>query len=67
MNWVFYVWAWKYFFSFIVTSVAYVVGLGVNPLQNWEIQHVNIVLQCMIDFLNNQIWKEIMIELNGTP
>jgi hypothetical protein len=28
----------------INTSVAYVVGLSVNPLQSKEIQHVNIVL-----------------------
>jgi hypothetical protein len=29
------------------TSVACAVGPGVNPLQNRETQHVNIVLQCM--------------------
>jgi hypothetical protein len=32
---------------FIDTSVAYVVGPSVNPLQNKGTQHVNIVLQCM--------------------
>jgi len=31
----------------ISTNVAYVVGLSVNPLQNKETQHVNIVLQVM--------------------
>jgi uncharacterized protein YpmB len=31
----------------ISTSVAYVVGLSVNPLQSKETQHVNIVLQFM--------------------
>jgi hypothetical protein len=37
----------------------------VNPLKNRETQHVNIVLQCMYPFFNSQIWKEIMLELNG--
>ncbi len=39
----------------------------VNPLQNRETQHLNIVLRCMYQFLNSQIWKEIMLELNGKP
>jgi hypothetical protein len=29
------------------TNVPYAIGPGVNPLQNRETQHVNIVLQCM--------------------
>jgi hypothetical protein len=33
--------------SYIYTSVACAVGPSVNPLQNRETQHVNIVLQCM--------------------
>jgi hypothetical protein len=33
-----------------ITSVAYVVGPSVNPLQNRETQHVNIVLQCLYQF-----------------
>ncbi len=32
---------------FMHTSVAFGVGPSVNPLQNRETQHVNIVLQCM--------------------
>ncbi len=34
-------------FHFIYTSVACAVGPSVNPLQNRETQHANIVLQCM--------------------
>jgi hypothetical protein len=34
-------------FCLIWTSVACAVDPGVNPLQNRETQHVNIVLQCM--------------------
>jgi hypothetical protein len=34
-------------FCLIWTSVVCVVDPGVNPLQNRETQHVNIVLQCM--------------------
>ncbi len=39
----------------------------VTPLPNRETQHVNIVLQCICQFFNRQIWKEIMLELNGKP
>jgi hypothetical protein len=39
----------------ILTNVAYDVGPNVNPLQNRETQHVNIVLQCKYHFLNDQI------------
>jgi hypothetical protein len=52
-------------FCLIFTSVACVVGPSVNPLQNRETQHVNIVLQCR--YSNIQIWKESMLELNGKP
>jgi hypothetical protein len=44
--------------------VAYNIGPSVNPLQNKETQHVSNILQYIIDFLNNQIRKEIMLELN---
>jgi hypothetical protein len=44
------------------TSVACAAGPGVNPLQNRETQHVNIVLQCQYRF-----FEEIMLELNGKP
>ncbi len=47
-----------------ITNVACAIGTNVNPLQNREIQHVNIVLQVRINFLNSQIWKEIMLKLN---
>jgi hypothetical protein len=47
--------------------VTYVVGPSVNPLQNKEIQYVNIVYNVCIEFFNGQIWKEIMLELNGKP
>jgi hypothetical protein len=46
---------WNMFCDFINISVACVVNPNVNPLPNREIQHVNIVLQCMYRFLNNQI------------
>jgi len=36
---------WK--LNLILTSVACAIGPSVNPLQNTETQHVNIVLQCM--------------------
>ncbi len=50
------------------TSVACAVDSSVkNPLQKKETQHMNIVLQVCIDFLNSQIWNEIMLELNGYP
>jgi hypothetical protein len=48
----------------IYTSMAYVVGTSVNPLQNRESQHVNIVLQCMYRFFEhpnikgNHAWIE---------
>jgi hypothetical protein len=48
--------------------VACAVGPSVNPLQNRETQHVNMVLQCMyLVFLNSHIRKEIMLKLNGKP
>ncbi len=34
----------------ILPSVAFVVGPRMNPLQQKETQHVNIVLQCMYGF-----------------
>jgi hypothetical protein len=34
----------------ILTSVACALGPSVNPLQNKEPQHVNIVLQCAYQF-----------------
>ncbi len=50
------------------TSVASAVDPSAkNPLQNMQTQHVNIVLQVCINFLNSQTWKEIMLELNGKP
>jgi hypothetical protein len=45
--------------------VAYAIGPSVNPLQNRETQHVNIVLQCMYPFFEQPNMKEIMLELNG--
>jgi hypothetical protein len=36
--------------AYAITSVAYAVGPNVNPLQNKETQHVNIVLQCLYQF-----------------
>ncbi len=41
----------------ISTSVAYVVGLSVNPLQSKETQHVNIVFQFMYWFFEQQNMK----------
>jgi len=41
------------------TSVACAVGPGVNPLQNRETQHVNIVLQCMCRFFEQPNMKGI--------
>ncbi len=41
----------------IYTSVAYAVGASVNPLQNRETQHVNIVLQCMYQFCEHPNMK----------
>jgi len=58
---------WNMFCDFIDITMACVIRPSVNPLQNREIQHVNIGLQSMYQFLSNQIWKEIMVELNGKP
>ncbi len=52
-------------FCLICTRVACGLGPSVNPLQNRETHHVNIVLQCR--YSNSQIRKEIMLELNGKP
>ncbi len=41
---------WNMFCDFINISVACVVNPNVNPLQNREIQQVNIILQCMYRF-----------------
>ncbi len=41
----------------ILPSVAYVIGPSVNPLQNKETQHVNIVLQCMYQFFKQPNMK----------
>jgi hypothetical protein len=52
----------------ISTSVAYVVGLSVNPLQSKETQHVNIVLQFMYWFFEQQNMKgDRAQEQNGNP
>jgi hypothetical protein len=40
-----------------MTSVAYDVGPSVNPLQNKETQHVNIVLQCIYQFFDQPNMK----------
>jgi len=42
-----------------VTGV--VVGPSVNPLQNRETQHVNIVLQCMYWFFEHEKWKVVFV------
>jgi len=39
-----------YYHPLFIISVACAVGPSVNPLQNRETQHVNIVLQCMYQF-----------------
>jgi len=52
-------------FCLLFTSVACAVGPSMNPLQNRETQHVNIVLQCR--YSNSQIWKELILELNSKP
>jgi hypothetical protein len=44
----------------VVTSVACAIGPSVNPLQNRETQHVNIVLHWMYRFFEQ-------LELNGKP
>jgi hypothetical protein len=41
-----------------MTSVACAIGPSVNPLQNREIQHVIIVLQCMYRFFEQPNMKE---------
>jgi tRNA uridine 5-carbamoylmethylation protein Kti12 len=41
----------------IITNVAYDIGPSVNPLQNRETQHVNIVLQCMYQFFEQPNMK----------
>ncbi len=51
---------------FMHTSVACGIGPSMNPLQNRETQHMWILFcNICIDFSNSQIWKEIMLELNG--
>jgi hypothetical protein len=40
-----------------MTTVACAIGPSVNPLQNKEIQHVNIVLQCMYQFFEQANMK----------
>jgi hypothetical protein len=42
-------------------------ALSVNPLQNRETQHVNVVLQCMYQFLEQPNMKGNQLELNGNP
>jgi hypothetical protein len=42
---------------FFFTSVACAVGPSMNPLQNRETQHVNIVLQCMYRFFEQPNMK----------
>ncbi len=39
------------------TNVAYDVGPNVNPLQNRETQHVNIILQCLYRFFEQPNMK----------
>ncbi len=41
----------------VLTNVAYDIGPSVNPLQNRETQHVNIVLQCMYQFFEQPNMK----------
>jgi hypothetical protein len=52
---------------FMHTSVACGIGPSVNPLQNRELNMWILFCNVYIDFLNSQIWKEIMLELNGKP
>jgi hypothetical protein len=42
------------------------IGPSVTHYKIGKFNMWNIVLQC-IDFLNSQIWKENMLELNGKP
>jgi hypothetical protein len=58
-------WIWLsftgFFSYFILTSVASAIRPSVNPLQNRETQHLNIVLQCCFEQLNmkgNHAWIE---------
>ncbi len=39
-------------------GVAYAIGPSVNPLQNKETQHVNIVLLCLYQFFEQPNMKE---------
>ncbi len=48
-------------------SVACAVGPSVNPLQNRETQHVNIVLQCMYQFFEQKSLKKINISQIMNP
>ncbi len=48
---------WNMFCDFIDSTVACVVNPSMNPLQNREIQHVNIVLQCMYWFFEQPNMK----------
>ncbi len=41
----------------IITIVAYDIGPSVNPSQNRETQHVNIVIQCMYQLFEQQNMK----------
>jgi len=53
---------------FMHTSVACGIGPSVNPLH--KIGKLNMwILFCnvCIDFLNSQIWKKIVLELNSKP
>jgi hypothetical protein len=47
----------KITYFFIYTSVACAVGPSVNPLQNRETQHVNIILQCTYWFFEQSNMK----------
>jgi len=48
--------------------VACALGSSVNPLQNRETQHVNIVLQMYVSiFRTAKYEREIMLEWNGKP
>ncbi len=54
----------SYYCPLFTINMACVVGSSVNPLQNWETQHVNIVLRCMYQFFEelnmkgNHAWIE---------
>ncbi len=54
--------------NFMTTDVACVVGPSVNP--NYKIKKFKmweLFCNVCISVLNNQIWKEIMLKLNGKP